>query len=99
MLAARVSGEPNPDSIADLAPCSLRKKDSRDPVGAHRRGINRAPSVSLTAGAASCRLPSPADVRTDAHIDEGLRPYHEQFELLQTMLGIRHDAAASILAE
>lgn len=99
MLAALVNGEANPEAIAELARCVLRKKIPQIRLALTGAVLTQHHRFLLRQALHHIDYLRMQMAELDAQIDEGLRPYQVQFELLQTMPGIRHDAAASILAE
>jgi len=99
MLWALIHGNADAEKVAGLARCSLRKKMPairQALVGAlltdhHCFVIRQALDHIDYLHAQMAQL--------DERIAELLKPYQVQFELLQTMPGIRKDAATAILAE
>ena len=99
MLWALIKGTTDPDKVAGLARCTLRKKipEIRQAlVGGmltdhHCFVIRQAlDHIDYIHGQMA---------QLDLQIGNSLKPYQVQFDLLQTMPGIRKDAAAAILAE
>lgn len=99
MLGALVAGECDPGELANLARCSLRKKIPQIQMALTGARLTEHHRFLLRQGLQHIDYLHLQMAELDTEIAERLRPYQAQFDLLQTMPGIRRDAAASILAE
>jgi transposase len=99
MLWALVQGVTDPEKVAELARYSLRKK-----IPAIRQALvggMLTPHHCFVVRQALDHIDylHAQMAQLDEQIAESLKPYQAQYQLLQSMPGIRKDAAASILAE
>lgn len=99
MLWTLIQGNTDPEKVAELARCSLRKR-----IPAIRQALVGGMLTPHHCFVIHQALDHIDYLRSqmaqlDGQIAEVLKPYQVQYELLQSMPGIRKDAAAAMLAE
>jgi len=99
MLEALVCGNPEPEQIAGFARCRLKQRIPEIKAAVDQHQLRDHHRFLLRQSLAHIAFLEGQILELDRQIMESLRPYQEQFELLQTIPGIRRDSAAIVMAE
>jgi transposase len=99
MLEALLDGKATPEEVAELAKGRLRRKipEITAALSSHRFSDHH--RLLVRQCLAHMEFLETQIVELDQEIQKQLRPYWTQFQLLQTIPGVKEDAAASVLAE
>ena len=98
-LEALLAGNPDPEQIASLARCRLRRRVPAIKAAVEQHRLRDHHRFLLRQFIAHIGFLEEQILELDRQIMEMLQPYQQGFDLLQTIPGIRRDAAAILIAE
>jgi transposase len=99
MLEALLSGNPDPEQIANFARCRLKQRIPAIKAAVEQHQLRDHHRFLLRQSIAHLGFLEQQILDLDRQIMETLRPYQQKFDLLQTIPGIRWESAATLIAE
>jgi transposase len=99
MLEALVSGNPTPDQISGFARCRLKQRIPEIQAAVERNRLTDHHRFLLRQSLDHLKFLEQQVLDLDQQIMAKLQPYQKQFELLQTIPGVKRESAATLIAE
>jgi transposase len=99
MLEALLAGNPDPEQIASFARCRLKQRIPAIKAAVEQHRLRDHHRFLLRQSIAHIGFLEEQILELDRQLMEMLQPYQQSFDLLQTIPGIRREAAAILIAE
>ena len=99
MLEALLAGNPDPEQIASFARCRLKQRVPAIKAAVEQHRLRDHHRFLLRQSIAHIGFLEEQILELDRQLMDMLQPYQQAFDLLQTIPGIRREAAAILIAE